>query len=51
MLAARQAVNVLYHLSDFVLKEGTTVFNRPFDMLALLGDILPAFGDVSVGLN
>jgi hypothetical protein len=25
--------------------------NRPFDSLALLGDILLAFGDVSVGLD
>ena len=30
---------------------GTTFLNRPFDTLALLGDILLAFGDVSVGLD
>jgi hypothetical protein len=27
------------------------LFNRPFDTLALFGDILLAFGDVSVGLD
>ena len=30
---------------------GTTFLNRPFDTLALLGDILLAFGDVPVGLD